>query len=96
MMQTDGIVLVTTLKQVINIKALFSSNLNGSNLQNSNLITSFLDICSDGVVIVDLEGKVLGVNKKFEELHGWTEEEVIGQILPMTPEEDRAEVFQII
>jgi two-component system sporulation sensor kinase A len=87
--------LVTTLKQVINIKALFSSNLTGSNLQNCNLITSFLDICSDGVVIVDLEGKVLGVNKKFEELHGWTEEEVIGQILPMTPEEDRAEVFKL-
>ena len=57
--------MVTTLKQVINIKALFSSNLNGSNLQNCNLITSFLDICSDGVVIVDLEGKVLGVDKKF-------------------------------
>ena len=52
-MQTNGIVLVTTLKQVINIKALFSSNLNVSNLQDSNLITSFLDICSDGVVIVD-------------------------------------------
>ena len=87
--------MVITTKQVINIKALFSSDFNVSNIKESNLITSFLDICSDGIVIVDLEGKVLGVNKKFEELHGWTEEEVIGQILPMTPEENRAEVFQL-
>ncbi|MFC5649128.1 PAS domain S-box protein [Paenibacillus solisilvae] len=74
---------------MINIKAIFS------NLNTSRLITSFLDLSSDGVVIVDLEGRVLGVNKKFEELHGWMEDEVIGQILPMTPEENKAEEFQL-
>lgn len=75
--------------RVIYIKAIFT------NLNKSSLITSFLNISSDGVVIVDLEGRVLGVNKKFEELHGWTKEEVIGQVLPMTPEDNRAEVFQL-
>ncbi|WP_053376458.1 PAS domain-containing sensor histidine kinase [Paenibacillus sp. FJAT-27812] len=66
-----------------------------STLNKPRLILSFLNITSDGVVIVDTEGRVLGINKKFEELHGWTEEEVIGKILPMTPEKDKAMVFEL-
>lgn len=66
-----------------------------STLNKSKLILSFLNITSDGVVIVDREGKVLGVNKKFEELHGWSEKEIIGKILPMTPENKKAEVFEL-
>jgi two-component system sporulation sensor kinase A len=59
------------------------------------LLNSFLTLNTDGIVIVDLEGKVLGVNKKFEELHGWTRDEVIGEILPMTPAEFKNEALQI-
>lgn len=57
------------------------------------LLNSFLTLNTDGIVIVDLEGKVLGVNKKFEELHGWTRDELIGEVLPMTPADLRDEAL---
>lgn len=44
-----------------------------------------MNLTSDGIVVVNLDGKVLEINKKFEELHGWTREEVLGRVLPMTP-----------
>jgi two-component system sporulation sensor kinase A len=59
------------------------------------LVDSFLNLTSDGIVVVDPKGRVLEVNRKFEELHGWTREEVIGQVLPMTPEAFKAEALQI-
>ncbi|NRF92432.1 PAS domain S-box protein [Paenibacillus frigoriresistens] len=45
-----------------------------------------MNLTSDGIAIVDINGTILEVNKKFEELHGWTREEVIGKVLPMTPD----------
>jgi two-component system sporulation sensor kinase A len=49
------------------------------------LMKSFMTHSSDGIVVVDLEGKVLEVNQAFEKLHGWKKEEVVGTVLPMTP-----------
>jgi two-component system sporulation sensor kinase A len=51
-----------------------------------HLLDSFMNLTSDGIVIVDVNGTVLEVNKKFEELHGWTREEVIGKVMPMIPD----------
>lgn len=59
------------------------------------LIDSLMNLTSDSIVIVDVNGAVLEVNKKFEELHGWTREEVIGEILPMVLEQDKAGVLQL-
>jgi PAS domain S-box-containing protein len=49
------------------------------------LLQSFMHNTSDGIVIMDLDGRVLAVNRAFEFMHGWTSEEVIGKLLPMTP-----------
>ncbi|PYI51920.1 PAS domain S-box protein [Paenibacillus flagellatus] len=49
------------------------------------LLKSFITHMSDGIIIIDLEGKVLEVNPAFERLHGWTRDEVIGTVLPATP-----------
>jgi PAS domain S-box-containing protein len=51
----------------------------------NELLQSFMYNTSDGMVIMDLDGRVLVVNRAFEFLHGWTSEEVTGKILPMTP-----------
>lgn len=59
-----------------------SSNLGAISYE---MVKSFMTFSTDGIVIVDLEGRVLDVNPAFERLHGWTREEVIGTILPMTP-----------
>lgn len=59
------------------------------------LLESFLNLTSDGIVVVNREGRVLDINKRFEELHGWSREDIIGRILPVTPEEQRQEVRRI-
>lgn len=59
------------------------------------LIDSLMNLTSDGIVIVDVNGSVLEVNKKFEELHGWTREEVIGKVLPMVPEHYKADALRL-
>ncbi|MFK7697024.1 PAS domain S-box protein [Paenibacillus sp. HJGM_3] len=61
----------------------------------TTLLESIFHLTSDGIVVVDLEGRVLEINKKFEELHGWTREEIIGKVLPMTPVRDRAGAYQL-
>lgn len=40
-----------------------------------------LSSIGDGLVTVDSEGKILMVNNAFEDLVGWTEEEVLGKLL---------------
>jgi PAS domain S-box-containing protein len=59
------------------------------------VVDSLMNLTSDAIVIVDINGTVLDVNKKFEELHGWTREEVIGKILPMVPEHEKADAFRL-
>ncbi|MGO4495048.1 ATP-binding protein [Paenibacillus sp. 2RAB27] len=59
------------------------------------VINSLMNLTSDGIVIVDLNGVVLEVNTKFEELHGWTREEAIGQVLPMTPDEYKEDALRL-
>lgn len=54
---------------------------------------------SDCVAVFDLEGRVMAVNKKFEELHQWRQEEIVGEVAPMVSEENRSgllEMFQRI
>lgn len=64
------------------------------------LLESFMAHSSDGIVVVDLEGKVLEVNRAFETMHGWTKEEAVGAVLPMTPahllEEDKLLHAQVL
>jgi len=62
------------------------------------LLKAFLNLTSDAVYVIDTNGLVLEANKKFEELHGWTREEIIGREIPLD-REDRLgaeEVFERI
>ncbi|MEX2103965.1 MAG: PAS domain S-box protein, partial [Bacilli bacterium] len=64
----------------------FSSILSADGqIEKNVLFQSFMDNTSDTIVVMDLNGSVLAVNRAFELLHGWTNDEVIGKILPMTP-----------
>lgn len=51
----------------------------------NELLQSFIHNTSDAIVIMDVDGRVIVVNHAFESMHGWTNEEVTGRILPMTP-----------
>jgi PAS domain-containing protein len=45
---------------------------------------SLIQNSSDAIVIYDLEGQVLQVNKAFTHIFGWKENEVMGLKLPIT------------
>ncbi|MFC6230806.1 PAS domain S-box protein [Paenibacillus allorhizosphaerae] len=64
-------------------------------MRTKQLMDSFMNLTSDSIVVVNLDGTVLDVNRKFEELHGWAKEEVIGKVLPMTPEDQKEEVLRL-
>lgn len=57
---------------------------------------SLIHNSSDAIVINDLEGHVLEVNKAFTHMFGWRECEVLGVKLPITPPDRMSEVEVII
>ncbi|MFC4769428.1 PAS domain S-box protein [Effusibacillus consociatus] len=50
-------------------------------------LESFVNNTSDGIIILDLQYNVLQVNNAWQNMLGWTAEEVIGRKLPSVPEE---------
>ena len=48
------------------------------------VLKTFLNRTSDSVFITDEKGITLEINHKFEELYGWTREEIIGRMMPLT------------
>ncbi|NEW08125.1 PAS domain S-box protein [Paenibacillus sp. SYP-B3998] len=57
---------------------------------------SFIQNSSDAIMIYDLEGHVLQVNKAFTQLSGWQEDEVMGVKLPITSSDQRLKFEGII
>ncbi|HWO96820.1 MAG TPA: PAS domain S-box protein [Bacillus sp. (in: firmicutes)] len=49
--------------------------------ETKELFESFIENTSDTISIVDMQGKILKVNRAFEEVHGWKKEEIIGRPL---------------
>lgn len=49
-------------------------------------LESFINQSSDAIHVTNLEGRVERVNESFEQLFGWTENELIGKPLPIYPE----------
>lgn len=50
-------------------------------------LESFVGHTSDAIHVVNLQGNVMQVNKAFTTMFGWSEEEVLGSLLPNVPEE---------
>ncbi len=54
-------------------------------------LESFINHTSDAIHLVDLEGRVIQVNRAFELLFGYEEEEAIGLIYPTLPDSHKEE-----
>ncbi|HEY3317727.1 MAG TPA: ATP-binding protein [Coriobacteriia bacterium] len=48
------------------------------------------DVMTDAIRVIDLDGRVVRWNKASEHLLGWTEEEVLGTVLPSIPADRKA------
>jgi two-component system, sporulation sensor kinase A len=59
------------------------------------LYDSLLNQTSDCIAVIGLDGRMIEVNKTFEELHLWKLEEISGKIIPMVPEELKQDVFRM-
>jgi len=59
-------------------------------------LESFINHSNDAIHLMDLEGKVIQVNRAFEQLFGYEEAEVLGKRYPTIPETHRMEKRQMI
>jgi len=53
----------------------------------NQLFHSFMEHSHDALVLFDLNGRVMRVNREWERLLGWKEEELIGKEVPTIPKE---------
>jgi PAS domain S-box-containing protein len=54
-------------------------------IHTKQLLESFIQNTLDAICIMDTEGRVMKVNRAFEQLYGWTEEELLGKEPPNVP-----------
>ncbi len=59
-------------------------------------LESFINHSYDAIHLMDLEGKVIQINRAFEQLFGYTEAEVLGMRFPTVPDTHRMEKRQMI
>ncbi|MBH5320516.1 PAS domain S-box protein [Paenibacillus sp. GSMTC-2017] len=59
-------------------------------------LESFINHSNDAIHIMDLDGKVIQVNRAFEHLFGYDEAEVLGQHYPTIPDSHQMEKRQMI
>ncbi len=52
---------------------------NQANELRLNLFSTAMEHANEGVLITDINNKIIEVNKRFEEIYGYTEEEVLGK-----------------
>jgi PAS domain S-box-containing protein len=52
--------------------------------ESESLFRNVLEVMGDALVLTDLQGKVLRVNREFERITGYEEQEAIGQTIPYT------------
>ncbi|MCQ6562886.1 PAS domain-containing sensor histidine kinase [Paenibacillus mendelii] len=53
--------------------------------ETKELLESLIKNSVDGICVTDMEGKVIRVNRSFEKIYGWQEEELIGKQVPIFP-----------
>ncbi|NBC71416.1 PAS domain S-box protein [Paenibacillus sacheonensis] len=57
-------------------------------------LESFINHTTDAIHVVGLDGRIMQVNRAFEQLFGYTTEEAVGNVLPLVPEHLRDEEQQ--
>ncbi len=62
-------------------------------LERYNLLLNF---APDPIVLYDVEGRVISLNKAFENVFGWTESEVRGQRIDFVPDDEKANTQEAI
>ncbi|MFB9330768.1 ATP-binding protein [Paenibacillus aurantiacus] len=50
-------------------------------------LESFINHTTDAIHVVDLEGRILQVNRAFERMFGYAADEAVGRMLPLVPEQ---------
>lgn len=54
--------------------------------RQKQVLESFINNTADAIVVYDIKGNVIRVNRAYEEIFGWREEEVVGYRLPNIPD----------
>lgn len=59
------------------------------------LMRNLMESTTDGVLITEIDGRVVAINQAFEELHGWKREHIIGEFIPWIPSHNIDEANQL-
>jgi PAS domain S-box-containing protein len=63
--------------------------------RTSETLDAIIQASPIAIVTLDLEGRVTTWNPAAERMHGWSEEEVLGQPLPVLPEEMQQDIVEV-
>lgn len=63
--------------------------------RKSEALERLFDAASIVVINLDIDGRVTGWNKTAERVFGWTEDEVLGEPLPIVPETEIADLMEM-
>lgn len=64
--------------------------------QTAEFLENLVHYSADGVIVTDVNGKIVRWNKGAESIYGWTQEEAVGSVAPMVPPERRHEIAETI
>ncbi len=62
---------------------------------NEQYLESFINNTSDAIVVIDMEGQALRINRAFEKIFGWSSEQVVGQQMLSIPVDLVAETREV-
>ena len=78
-----NIVYIRNSVTYIDKRGKFMTNANYSSLENLSenkvFLQTILDLSIKGLMVIDCEGKIIFINKSFEEIHNVSHDEVIGK-----------------
>ncbi|UJF35883.1 PAS domain S-box protein [Paenibacillus hexagrammi] len=67
--------------------------------ETKELLESFINNTTDAICVLDPRARVLSVNKAYEHIFGWEQDELKGKVLPIYPddlEEQRQEIYEML
>ncbi|WJV18374.1 PAS domain S-box protein [Rossellomorea marisflavi] len=69
-------------------------NMEDELMEAKELLEAYFEHSGDGIVLLDPTGRVLKVNQRFEDMFGWTNEEIVGDVVTFLHRSDQYHQFQ--
>ncbi|MBI5878745.1 MAG: GAF domain-containing protein [Chloroflexi bacterium] len=86
----EELALLSVLGSQIGV-AIENARLHDKVQQTSSYLQTIIESSGQAIIVIDLQGKIVLWSRGAETIYGWSKEEAIGSVMPMVPEDGRAE-----